>query len=98
VYLAWGEPPDYVAAKLHQVREQAASAGRTVRFGIRLHAITRDRADQAWSCAAHLLEGLDPGRIAAAQAGLASSESEGQHRMRALHGGSTANLEVSPNL
>ena len=80
VYLTWGEPPEYLAAKLHQVREQAASAGRTVRFGLWLHVITRDRADQAWSCAAHLLEGLDPGRIAAADAGLASSESEGQHR------------------
>jgi len=32
------------------------------------------------------------------QAGLAESESEGQRRMRALHGGSTAQLEIAPNL
>jgi alkanesulfonate monooxygenase len=98
VYLTWGEPLEQVAAKLQQVRDQATSAGRTVRFGIRLHVITRDRSDDAWTYATRLLEGLDPQRIAAAQAGLATSESEGQRRMRALHGGSTADLEISPNL
>ena len=36
--------------------------------------------------------------IAQVQAGLARSESEGQRRMRELHGGSPGNLEVSPNL
>ncbi len=98
VYLTWGEPPDQVAGKLHQVRTQADAEGRALRFGIRLHVITRDRSDQAWDEAARLLEGLEPGRIAAAQAGLATSESEGQRRMRALHGGSTGSLEVAPNL
>ncbi len=32
------------------------------------------------------------------QAGLARSESEGQRRMRALHGGSRESLEIHPNL
>ena len=36
--------------------------------------------------------------IARAQQGLARSESEGQRRMRELHGGSLGNLEISPNL
>jgi len=98
VYLTWGEPPDQVAAKLEAVREQASTAGRKLRFGIRLHVITRDRSDQAWDHADGLLQGLDPKRIAAAQAGLATSESEGQRRMRALHQGSVTNLEVAPNL
>jgi alkanesulfonate monooxygenase len=98
VYLTWGEPPDQVAAKLQRVQDQAATAGRRLRFGIRLHVITRERSDQAWSQAGRLLEDLDPGRIATAQAGLATSESEGQRRMMALHRGSTADLEISPNL
>ncbi len=97
-YLTWGEPPEQVAPKLEMVRDQAAHAGRDVRFGIRLHVISRDRSADAWSHAARLLQDLDPVQIAAAQAGLASSESEGQRRMRELHGGTTGNLEVSPNL
>ena len=43
VYLAWGEPPAMVAERLDRMRELAASAGRTLRFGIRFHVITRDR-------------------------------------------------------
>jgi alkanesulfonate monooxygenase len=98
VYLTWGEPLDQVTSKLQGVRDRAAAAGRTPRFGIRLHVITRERSDQAWSHAARLLEDLDPERIAVAQAGLATSESEGQRRMTALHRGSTASLEIAPNL
>jgi alkanesulfonate monooxygenase len=98
VYLTWGEPLDQVTPKLQRVRAQAAAVGRTPRFGIRLHVITRERSDQAWSHAARLLEDLDPERIAVAQAGLATSESEGQRRMTALHRGSTASLEIAPNL
>jgi alkanesulfonate monooxygenase len=98
VYLTWGESPDQVAEKLGHVRDQARALGRTVRFGIRLHVITRDRSEQAWSEAARLIGNIDPDRIASAQAGMATSESEGQRRMRALHNGSPGNLEVAPNL
>ncbi|MGW4243811.1 LLM class flavin-dependent oxidoreductase [Nocardia sp. NPDC004722] len=99
VYLTWGEPPAAVAAKIDWIREQAADAGRTPpRFGIRLHVISRDRAEQAWAEAARLLDALDPAAIATVQAGLARSGSEGQRRMLALHGGTTSDLEVSPNL
>lgn len=98
VYLTWGEPPDQVAEKLARIRRLAAAHGRTLRFGIRLHVITRDTSEQAWAHAQALLDGIDPKTIEQVQAGLARSESEGQRRMRDLHGGSTANLEVSPNL
>jgi alkanesulfonate monooxygenase len=98
VYLTWGEPLDQVAAKLQRVRDQAATAGRVLRFGIRLHVITRERSDQAWAHATRLLDDLDPERIATAQAGLATSESEGQRRMTALNRGSTDSLEIAPNL
>ena len=98
VYLTWGEPPRQVTEKIDAVRAQAHALGRRVRFGIRLHVITRDRPDQAWAEADGLLAGIDPHQIAAAQAGLASSQSEGQKRMRELHGGSTSDLVVAPNL
>ncbi|MFD8967790.1 LLM class flavin-dependent oxidoreductase [Streptomyces sp. NPDC059568] len=98
VYLTWGEPPAQVAAKIAWIRELAAREGRSVRFGIRLHVITRDTSDQAWAEARRLLDGFSEDAVRAVQAGLARSESEGQRRMLELHGGSTANLEVSPNL
>ncbi|GAA3292014.1 hypothetical protein GCM10020295_10200 [Streptomyces cinereospinus] len=45
-----------------------------------------------------LLDDLDAGTIAAAQAALGRSESVGQRRMPALHGGSRDRLEIYPNL
>lgn len=98
VYLTWGEPLADVAAKIQWIRTEAAQAGRELRLGIRLHVITRDTSEAAWSEAQRLLDGVDPEAIRQIQAGLARSESEGQKRMIALHQGSTANLEVAPNL
>jgi alkanesulfonate monooxygenase len=98
VYLTWGEPPGAVAEKLEAVRERAKAAGRELRFGIRLHVIARDTAEEAWAQAGRLLDGLDPAAIERAQAIQRASGSEGQRRMTALHGGRTDTLEVSPNL
>ena len=85
-------------AKLDLVRERAKAAGRELRYGIRLHVITRDTAAEAWAQAQRLLDGLDPAAIERAQAIQRASQSEGQRRMAALHGGRTDALEVSPNL
>ncbi|MFJ1748742.1 LLM class flavin-dependent oxidoreductase [Streptomyces sp. NPDC088116] len=98
VYLTWGEPPSQVAEKIDWIRGLAAAQGRTVRFGIRLHVISRDTADQAWAEARRLLDGFSEEAVRAVQAGLARSESVGQQRMLALHGGSADGLEISPNL
>lgn len=101
VYLTWGEPPAQVAEKIEWIRGLAAAQGRRVRFGIRLHVITRDTADAAWAQAEALLRGVPAEMIEAVQAGLSQSESVGQQRMRALHSGGSAtaaDLEVSPNL
>lgn len=98
VYLTWGEPPAQVAEKIARIRSLAEAQGRTLRFGIRLHVITRDTAEQAWAEADRLLDGFDPDTVASVQAGLARSESEGQQRMLALHGGRRDRLEIHPNL
>ena len=47
VYLTWGEPPDAVEAKIGAVRERAEAYGRELRYGIRLHVIARETADEA---------------------------------------------------
>ncbi|WP_086754624.1 LLM class flavin-dependent oxidoreductase, partial [Streptomyces scabiei] len=98
VYLTWGEPPAKVAEKIDWIKGLAAKEGRTLRFGIRLHVITRDTAEQAWAEANRLLDGFDPETVRSVQAGLARSESEGQRRMLALHGGNHDSLEIHPNL
>ncbi len=106
VYLTWGEPLDAVRDKITWIRGLAAERGRTLRFGIRLHVITRDSSDTAWGEAGRLVDALGEDVVEAAQRGLARSESTGQARMRALHEQSRATgswrdphaLEISPNL
>lgn len=98
VYLTWGEPPEMVAPRVERMRELAAEAGRTLRFGIRLHVITRDRSAHAWAETDRFLDALDPELVGRAQATFAASESVGQQRMTALHHGSADDLVISPNL
>ena len=80
------------------MRERAATAGRTLRFGLRVHVISRDRASDAWTQADRLLEGMEDDVIAHATAQAARTESVGQQRMAALHGGSKDELVVATNL
>jgi alkanesulfonate monooxygenase len=98
VYLTWGEPPAQVAEKIARVRKLAASKGRTVRFGIRLHIIVRETNDEAWAAANDLIKYIDPATVERAHQGLARFDSEGQRRMADLVKGKGPNLEVSPNL
>jgi alkanesulfonate monooxygenase len=98
-YLTWGEPPAQVAEKIADVRTRAAALGRTLRYGIRLHLIVRETEAEAWEAARRLISDLSDETIATAQRKMReNSDSEGQRRMVALHGGSRDSLEVSPNL
>lgn len=100
VQLLWGEPPSAVAERIARLRIRAQSAGRTVRFGLRLHVISRDTAAEAWAEADRILAGLDPAAVLATQQRFAAMDSTGQARMAALHGGvaDTERLTVAPNL
>ncbi|WEJ74479.1 MULTISPECIES: FMNH2-dependent alkanesulfonate monooxygenase [unclassified Pseudomonas] len=98
VYLTWGEPPQAVAQKIADVREKAAKQGRTVKFGIRLHVIVRETAEEAWKAADKLIANISDETIANAQKSFARFDSEGQRRMAALHGGRRDQLEIYPNL
>ncbi|TCL75048.1 FMNH2-dependent alkanesulfonate monooxygenase [Rhizobium sp. BK251] len=98
-YLTWGEPPAQVAEKVEKVRAAAAQRGREVSFGIRLHFIVRETDDEAWAAADRLISQLDDETIREAQERFVKeSDSVGQKRMAALHGGRRDKLEVSPNL
>jgi alkanesulfonate monooxygenase len=98
LYLTWGEAPEQVAEKISEVRRLAATRGRTLRFGIRLHVIVRETDAQAWAAADDLIRHLDDDKIAEAQKTFARFDSVGQQRMVRLHGGRRDRLVVSPNL
>jgi alkanesulfonate monooxygenase len=102
-YLTWGEPPAQVAEKLAWVRGLASEEGRELRFGIRLHVITRDTEREAWAVASELLAHIDPAEVENAQKILGHTESTGQDRMHALHAsyrgsGMASDLEIYPHL
>lgn len=97
-YLSWGEPPAEVARKIEDVGIRAGLAGRSVRFGLRVHIIVRDTTEQAWAAARALIRHVDDEAIATARRAYERSDSEGQRRMTKLHGGSRDQLEVAPNL
>jgi alkanesulfonate monooxygenase len=99
-YLTWGEPLEQVAEKLGAVRKRADARGRDVKFGLRIHLIVRDTEDEAWRAADKLISHLSDDAIAAAQKKFADeSDSVGQKRMSALHGGGRRDrLIIAPNL
>jgi alkanesulfonate monooxygenase len=98
VYLLWGEPPEMVRERIARMRALAGEQGRRLRFGIRLHVVTREHASDAWAIAERWLAEMAPADVERAQAKLAQSSSVGQQRMLALHGGRRDALEVAPNL
>jgi alkanesulfonate monooxygenase len=97
-YLTWGEPPQEVAKKLEEARSRAASRGRRLKFGIRLHIIVRETEEAAWRAANDLIRHVDDAKIDEAQRIFARMDSVGQQRMVGLHKGDRRTLEISPNL
>jgi alkanesulfonate monooxygenase len=100
VYLTWGEPLEQVAEKIDDVRKRAHAKGRQVKFGLRIHLIVRETEAEAWAVADKLISNISDEAIAAAQRKFANdSDSVGQARMSALHGGGARDkLEIAPNL
>jgi alkanesulfonate monooxygenase len=103
VYLTFGEPPAQVAEKFALVRDAAAVIGRKLRFGMRIHVITRDTAGDAWAAAARLLGRASQDELDSTQQTLAVAESVGQRRQQALlatyrRTGDPRDLEIHPGL
>lgn len=98
-YLTWGEPLDQVAEKIERVRKQAASEGRELKFGLRIHLIVRETEEEAWAAADRLISKVSDEQIEQAQHDFQNnSESVGQKRMSALHQGRRDRLVIGPNL
>lgn len=101
-YLSWGEPPPQTTEKIAELRALAAEYGRTLRFGIRLYLLVRDTDEEAWAEANRLLRSMDDDVVERTQGLLRGTDSVGQQRMAALHGGRVPDdareLEVYPGL
>ena len=101
VYLLWGEPPAAVAERIRDARDRAQAHGRRLRFGLRVHILARETADDAWSTAERMMSRFDHTAVANLQKRLAQMDSHGQARLTALHTGEQVAMEdliVSPNL
>ena len=101
-YLSWGETPDQIGAKVDLVKARAEKLGRELEYGIRLYVIVRDTDEEAWAAAADLYGRMDEAAIAANQRFVGKTDSVGQQRMTAMHGGqkpeNLRDLEIAPNL
>ncbi len=101
-YLMWAEAPAEIADRVDRMRRRAAAFGRRLRFGLRLHILSRDSSADAWAEADRIQAGFDPDQVAAVQRRMARMDSVGQSRMAGLHGGRSAaraaDLEIAPNL
>jgi alkanesulfonate monooxygenase len=101
-YLSWGETPDQIGAKVDLVKARAEKLGRALEYGIRLYVIVRDTDEEAWAAAADLYGRMDERAIAANQRFVGKTDSVGQQRMTAMHGGqkpeNLRDLEIAPNL
>lgn len=101
-YLSWGETPEQIKEKVDAVKARADRYGRKLEYGIRLYVIVRDTDAKAWEAAADLYDRMDDTAIAANQRFVGRSDSVGQQRMTAMHGGlkptNLRDLEVAPDL
>ncbi|MBA8821093.1 alkanesulfonate monooxygenase [Ochrobactrum sp. P6BS-III] len=101
-YLSWGETPEQMGEKVKQVKARAAAHGRELKYGIRLYVIVRSTDAKAWEAAADLYDQMDEAAMAGNKRFVSNTDSVGQQRMTAMHGGvkpdNLRDLEISPNL
>jgi alkanesulfonate monooxygenase len=101
-YLSWGETPEQMRLKVEQVKARAAAYERELSYGIRLYVIVRDTDAEAWQAAQWLYDRMDQASVSANQRYVAGTDSVGQQRMSAMHGGvkgaNIRDLEIAPNL
>ncbi len=101
-YLSWGETPEQMRQKVDQVKVAAARLGRELSYGVRLYVVVRETDAEAWAAVQWLYDRMDEGAIAANQRFVGGTDSVGQQRMSAMHGGIKAadprTLEIAPNI
>jgi alkanesulfonate monooxygenase len=98
VYMAWGETTEMLAERVERMRRLASRHERRLRFGLRLHVISRNTAAEAWAETDRILDQVDEATVRFTQRQLKRVDSVGQQRQNALHKGSREHLVIEPNL
>lgn len=97
VYLLWGETLDMVRERVEEMRRRATAAGRTLRFGLRIHVIVRETEEEAWAAAERMIAEIPEGFQQMMDRVMAKSDSEGERRQRMM-AKERENLVLGPNL
>jgi alkanesulfonate monooxygenase len=97
-YIMWADPVDIVARRIQDLRERARHEGRRLRFGIRVHFVVRETANQAWSEAKRLISKITEEEVRSAIRRFENEEAQAQRVSFALHRGKLEQLEIAPNL
>jgi alkanesulfonate monooxygenase len=97
VYLMWPETEEIMAQTIRSVAEQAASHGRVVDFGLRIHVIVRETEAEARAAADRLISRIDPEQARIIKARSVDKTSAGVARQEELRSNSQG-LYAEPNL
>ncbi len=97
VFLMWPETEDRLAETMHGMAKKAASHGRTLDFGLRVHVIVRETEAEARAAADRLISRLTPEMGAEIKARSQDSQSAGVKRQDELRAKSK-DLYLEPHL
>ncbi len=98
VYLMWPDTMDGVRDTVRDLSERAATRGRTLRFGYRVHVVVRETEREARAAAEHLVAALEPEVGAAIRARALDSGSVGVAAQASLRDRADADGYVEPHL
>lgn len=84
VYLLWGETVEMVRERIEDMKVRAAAVGRSLRFGLRIHVVTRQTDEEARAAADHLVSEIPDRFQEMVDKHHAKGESEGERRQREL--------------
>ncbi len=101
VYLLWGETLPMVLERIAEMRQRAATVGRTLRFGMRIHVVVRETEDEAWAAAGALIAGIPDDfeqKVARVHSATDSEGERRQQQMRSAAPNGAGDLVLAPNL
>jgi alkanesulfonate monooxygenase len=98
VYLMWPDTEDQIVSVMDDMKKRAASYGRILRFGYRVHVVVRDTEDEAREAAAHLIAAVDEETGDAIRSRSLDSTSTGVRRQAELRESATNDGFVEPLL
>lgn len=98
VYLMWPETESKLQVLMNTMTEQAASYGREVQFGLRVHVIVRETESEAKAYAEHLISDLDLNQGTAIRNRAQDAKSLGVARQSALRDEADSDFFVEPHL